>query len=169
MRISQTLATQIAKELTANRLQEIEKLGNEISALVRAEYKKTIPQTVLRLFAKEPSYFRKTTSLRLYGNGFSGKPVSFKEALPDSDSDKWETILNVDTELGKKLAALVNKREKMVEERETLRKEIESALLTLRSFKAIQDNFPEAIPFLPKSNSAALIPNLTGIRKKLVA
>lgn len=49
----------------------------------------------------------------------------------------------------------------------SLKSEIEQALLSLVTFKRVSENFPEAVPFLPKIQNTSLVVDLSNLRNKI--
>jgi len=167
MRISKEKASEIARQMTVKQKKIADEALREFQRVVTDAYKKQIPITVINTAKKFPGFISKTSAIRLEGHGFNWKYVSATEkVIKPAGTD---AMLTMTSDLSKILQQLNNKADTEKEKYEVLCKEIVVALLSLKTFAGIQKHLPEAIPFLPKSESMALMPDLSVLRKKLVA
>lgn len=165
--ISQAEAHRIAGIMSKPLREKRNAAEETFKALLYDMYRETIPADVLALFAKHPRYFNTCSTVSVHGNGFNGERFSIAKGLPHFDGS-WNMVLQPD----KKQAAELQKKYRLWQDldkkHEGLRKNIQQALLTLKTRKNIEENLPEAVPHLPASTSStALIPNLKGLRKEI--
>lgn len=166
MRITKTIAEWVAKQLTQPKRLEQWAIRNKRSELVRAYYLNQLPDDILKLYNTYPNYFKKTTSTRIDAPGLSGNYNSYSlgTALPEKhgsclvisakDAEPIIEFDNIDVSMGKEI--------------ETLQANIESALLSLRTYNKVQKEFPEAFKLLPPSSvNTGLAINIKDIRCKL--
>jgi ribosome-associated translation inhibitor RaiA len=165
-KISKSLAEQLAKKLAEKKLQCVTNAKNAYVEFVRESYLKQVPKPVFEFFQKHREFAKKTTSICLQGHGFQYETVSFQENVP-SNNDSYKAFITLDAKLASQITKLKNKWEKELEEYKKLLKEIESALLSLGGYAAIEKNFPEAAKLLPQRQTLALTVNLSDIRKKI--
>lgn len=71
-------------------------------------------------------------------------------------------------DIATQVMTLSDKASKLMKKRDTLRKDIQNSLLSLRTYNKVKENFPEAFKYLPDSNiSTALTINLSAIRERV--
>lgn len=160
--ITKVIASEVAIKLTAKKQKEINLLRTELREEFESIYLKTIPTEVLKCFEKFPNYFESRNEISVSGNGLNWQRLFFTRKLP----------VNSGTYLPNKVdAESLLKKENNIQDRNKeilkLRTEIEIALFSLRSYKRIIEQFPEAQPFLPEKISNALAINISDIQSKL--
>ena len=176
--ISKVIAESIARQLVAKFDIEYNNLSEEIVNYLKPLVLKTIPTEVAELYKKYPQNFKTIRTVILNSNGFHNDSVSFKEPIPIPPNfnyceyvyDKDLLLPNGKPALSKDnythLWKLWEKRKSIAEKKETTRKEICNTLLTLKSYKRIQEHFPEIASYLPTSTQTmALTLNLDKIRE----
>lgn len=164
MNISKTTAHEVAKKVTEKKKQVIDDLQIEFSEHLEAIYKKQIPAGVLSEFGKNKAYFKTTSSTSIVGEGFDFRRENFTKNLPYKDNN---AITKPSPEEAAVLIKISNGIDNLKKEYEQTRKEVEAALISLRTYKRIEENFPEAFLFLPKQQNTALVVNLESLRRKL--
>jgi len=100
------------------------------------------------------------------GNGFNFEHISSIEPVIQNKNKSYNSVI-LSNNFSEKMFKLKTKIDKFYKEYKTLWSETNNALLSLGTTKRIEDNFPEAIPYLPLSESLLPIANLENIRKKI--
>lgn len=160
--ITKTQAGEIAVKLTANQQKEYDKARKETQTFFTEKYLATVPEEVKTLFEKYPSYFDSRKEFQLQGNGFNWQYVNTLKEVPCS-----KITYSPEPKEAEKLLKLLNIEDVKRNELKKLRSEIEVALNSLRTFKRINESFPEASKYLSIKTSTALVVNLSEIREKL--
>lgn len=160
--ITKTQAQEIAVKLTTNQQKEYDKARKETQTFFTEKYLATIPEEVKNLFEKYPSYFVSRKEFQLQGNGFNWQYVNALKEVPYSNR-----TYSPEPKEAEKLLKLLNIEDEKRIELIKLRSEIEIALNSLRTFKRINESFPEASKYLQIKTSTALAVNLSEIREKL--
>jgi len=163
-RVTKEIAKEVAKGLTANHLAQIEKINEKIATIAVSEASIQTPQEVKDFYKKHPSYCNVRTSIYLRGENMNQAWVQVP-ALP------WKgdgSTLILPAETGAKVQKLELKKRGIEKSMYELRKQIEQTVISLRTFKKVQEAFPEAAEFLPKGEAVYLpVVNLDVIRKEL--
>ena len=81
MRITMSLADQIAKALTAKNKEHVKKLDIEFKELVTDLYLAQVPAKVSALLKIHPEWFDYTNTIIYSGNGNSHRPQRFGHSL----------------------------------------------------------------------------------------
>jgi len=165
MKISKSIALDIAKSLTDKKRKEVVALEENLKAITTEIANSKIPKEVLAFHKKFPKYCYLSSDIRVSGNGFNFETFNTKE-FPSENT--WMKNVVLDKSQATKLQEASHKYDDARKEYKKLFSEIELACLQLSTSKRISEKFPEAIPFLPKENvSQALSVNIDQIRKKL--
>lgn len=162
MRITKQIAENVAERLTETKVKNLEAQKQKIKDLVTELIREKTPHEVVLLSKKHTSFFTITDRFRFDTEDFKWEYFESNERFPST-----EKHYELTKEENKKLFTLVQKREKQKNEIKQLRKEIEQALINLKTFKRVETEFPEAFKFLPKNGSTALVVNVDSIRKQL--
>lgn len=136
----------------------------EFESFITVLWEKTIPTEVIKMFVKHRKYFRAEANIRVHGNGFNSEYVSLSKSLPGCSGYSVLDISEKDASKAKQLQVSAND---LKEKYKKLLTEVEVSLLTLKTFKRIQESFPEAVQYLPKAESRELIINFNDVRAKL--
>lgn len=168
MRITMSLADQIAKALTAKNKEHVKKLDIEFKELVTDLYLAQVPAKVSALLKIHPEWFDYTNTIIYSGNGNSHTQTNILKKVVKNGNQSWCGTLNLNPESGPLVADSKYKAEKAEEDFKKLFLEIRTALVGLRTFAQVEKTFPEAVPFLPTSTSTALMVNLDQLRAKLI-
>lgn len=164
-RITNQLAEEIAKSMTAKKKEDLKKLEDEISEKTIAEISRLAPKGIQELYEKFPKYFRTTSAVQLTGNGCNYEWVTLNKDVPVQNT----SYFHPEPEFGKAIILLINKKDKFKKEINALESSIENALKQLRTFKNVIASFPEAAEFLPPDGKPMLPAlNLDIIRQQLV-
>lgn len=165
------ITIQIAKDITTALLS---KKHNEYEG-VRLEYKGLIenhilantPVKILEIFndSSLKRYLKTDQSISISGPGIKHAYETLTNTVPTKGSG-----IELPKELASKVEKLIQKSDKMWNEIKELRNEINASLLALGTFKRVQEQFPEAAQFLPKTSvSTSLVVNVSKLREKINA
>jgi len=161
--ITKAIATEVAVKLTAKKQEEIKNLDLKLREQFEIVYLKSLPKEVVLAFENAPNYFNTSNSVQISGNGFNWQSLGFTKKMP--------VLRNCSHQLSDKEASDFLKKYNTIEDKKSkcrdLIYEIETALFSLRSYKKIGEQFPEAIPFLPEKITSALAINISDIQYKL--
>lgn len=165
--ISQQKAGEISVEMSKHLETAFEEAKKAFRQRVYEIYIDSIKGKVLSLFCEERSYMHGTKQLSLSGNGFNYEKVTLFKSVP-SITD-YTQAFEPDPAEAKELMKLLNKMEDAQSAHIQLKLDIKTALLSLRSFTRIREQFPEAAKYLPVGNvtTTALTVDLSSLRKKL--
>lgn len=168
-RISMQLAGEIAQELVKPQLEKLKGERNHLAVKIGSCWIETmVPKEIQQGAEKHPKFFSLRDSIRLHGNGFQYSDFHFPAGLevpywvsgppwtPELEDAKWIQKEN-------------NTHDKEQKRIKDLVKSIETALLNMRTYKRIREEFPEAAPYLPDSSKPTLLPvvNVQAIRDQL--
>lgn len=162
MNITKALANEIANKLVVNKTTEIKSLTEDIREKFEAMYISTIPSRVMDLFNAHPSYVRTRSSFQLSGNGMNYEYMNTRREVPCISGTFCPT-----SEQARVLIRLKDNINNKKDERDLLVKELEATIYGLRTYKRVEDNFPEAFELLPKIISNKLMIDLTDLRNKI--
>lgn len=166
-KMSKDLAHRIAKSMLAKKGKEVNKLYKDFQQAVTDEYEAQVPDVVKKLMVEAIQYITFTSSISVAGFGFKNYHyVDLIKSIPCKSSG-YDKGLKMTAELGTKLKALLTKYEVEKTKYDNLLSEIEVALFGLSSYNRIKEEFPEAIEYLPTTQSRALMINIDDIRKKI--
>ncbi len=161
-RITKEIAQEVAVRMTEKKKNEIESLHKKLKDTVHKYVEKQIPKDVLSCFKKNKGYFHTRTSFQFIGNEFNYESYSCNSELPYS---KYQ--MAPDVEAAKAILQIKHEMDKKNTERNSLKNEIEVALYNLKTYNAVEAEFPEAFKLLPKRITQALTVNIKSIREKL--
>lgn len=165
--ITKDLAIRIARDLTSGKEDEIKKLKESLQSQVTDIYLKTIPVEVINFFEKNPSYTQGAHQIRILNTTWDFRYLTIKGKVPCSGGEARVTF---DPKTDGKLLKIQNNIELKQEQLKQLRRKIESGLLSLRTFKRVRENFPEAAEYLPEDKSGvntSLIVDLQSVRAEI--
>jgi len=162
MNITKTIATEVANKLLENKTLAMKEAKDKVSAAFDKIYLSRIPKEVLNVFEKHKEFIKSGKDFQLQGNGFDWNWVQTSKELP-----KTKNAFQPNEEEAKSLLVLINTFEALVKEKRELLAEIETSLSNLKTYKRIQDNFPEAFTLLPSVTENRLTINLSELRNKI--
>lgn len=163
MRITKTIATQVAKSILEKKDKEIGKLQEKLKQVFTDAHLKTIPKVVIDAFEKYPNWLDTSKSCRIKNEGFGWDYYYFTKSVPCVEN--WTEI---DAAAAKEVSKLSNTISDLKKEYSKLKTDLEEALFALRTYKNITEQLPEAVPHLPQlSSSAAIMVDLATIRKAI--
>lgn len=162
MQISKSMADMIAKALVDKKYKEIESLREEFKKYVYVQYLLQTPAAVKRTFKKFPEWFETKNYIVISTNNWSETYVQ----KPVICNKNGRAILHKDDAIRNKIDSYKLRIDKLTAEVKSFRREIEVALIQLRTTKRIAEQFPEAKKYLPKPNLLPMV-NIDPIREKL--
>jgi len=162
MNITKTIAAEVAEKLLSKQALALEALRKEAGEAFTKIYLKTLPKEVVAAFEKYPAYFQTRSGFQLNGNGFNWQSITASKKLPYSANAFSPTATEAAI-----LLKVVNAADTKKFEYKKLFSEIETALYGLRTYKRVEENFPEAFVFLPNSVSTKLSVNISDLRNKI--
>lgn len=167
-RITKQIAEDTAKAMTAEKVKEAELLKARFKAAVTRVALKRVPEAIQALYRENEfkPYLISRNYFSLHGHGFSYRGVYADQDIP------WHggsNVLELSQEEGTALWNFEKEYKTADLKVQELREEIEVTLYhTLRTYKKVQDHFPEAFVHLPKlSGVTALSINLDALRQKI--
>lgn len=166
MRITKQMASDVAKQLCAEKQNQIDGLKKQQADYVTALYLSWLPQDIKDAFAKHQSFFRKTSSFYLSGHGLSHDYFNLSGQQPDG------TLINqkFSAEQAKVIVDYGNKISDLQKNVRELQRGIEVALFSLTTYKNVERGFPEAFKLLPADKAVTgLMINVKDIRCQLDA
>lgn len=165
--ITKDHANIIAKEMVKKMNEKIRLKEEDLSQYITEQYNATLPKDVLSLFNQYPNYFRKAGRVLLKGNGLNSGFNLLKSVCAVSD---YQIALQPDPAAAKIISKSLSEIEKLETKRNQLKVQIEQTLLSLKTYKRIEDQFPEAFALIPQRGTinAVAIP-IDDIRKQLGA
>ena len=141
-------------------------LFNKFKDNVKQAYITTIPQLVLDTYKKHPDYFHTARVICIDTNGFNNFHVNIDTSVLNN-SGSYYTFYNPSKSVSSSLMELRNSYSSLRDKNDKLELELKETIIALRTFARIQELLPEAVPFLPKSQSTEIIVDLTQLRKKI--
>ncbi len=164
-RMSQDLAGKIAFALLEPKFKEAEVMQKELAEYLTVIAESTVPAPVMELFKKYSDYIETSQNVYLNEKGFNRESITLSRRVPNTGGNYVEmSITDTQASKAKKLHNIYKNK---VENNKRLRQEIKTALLNLKTFAQIQKSFPEAVQYLPKSESVALVVDLSKLRKEI--
>lgn len=151
MRITKAIAENVAKELTKKLDGKIKEHQADLRAVVTDIAKSSIPKDVLACYKKHPSYFNDRQKVSLCGNGLHYDEVPLLDKLP---IDYYYKPNEKDSA---SILARLNNISKLKKEAEELENDIYVALVALKTYKRVEQEFPEAVQYLPESSQCVAI------------
>jgi hypothetical protein len=164
MRITKAIAEHVAKCMTAPEDKVIKELRIELQKSVKKNYIESLPVDVIKVSKNYPLYFRRTSGVTNYQiGGF----VPFFNEYNDSESDLFpekahSQYLPSDAEI-----KLFQRKDKLKSQYRKLNTEIQQALLGLGSYKRVSEQFPEAVPHLPKLGRTEIMIDIASLRGRI--
>lgn len=167
MNITRTIAEEIAQKLTAQKQREIKEMKGRLSMAVTLAYESSLPKEVSQLFETHKDWMKKVSSVRLHGSGFNYQTINLSKTLPSKKEEYSSQNMDVEKGYGDKWLKEQQAIEKAEKELKTLVSEIENALIGLKTYKRVEETFPEAAKFLPQKGNTSIAINLSHIRNQL--
>lgn len=161
--ITKTIAEDVSVKLMEKQNKKLVEYKNEIQELITQEYEKTIPENALAFFKSNPEFCKSTSSLTLIKNGFNYERVILSRKLPCKADGYFTPEDKAISKIRKWIDSISDKQK----EYEKLKQEVYNAILSLKTYNRVKDNFPEAYEFLPEKINTSLAINISDIQSKL--
>lgn len=152
MRITKSIAENVAKRLTEKLEEKIKEYQDDLEKIAGNIIKKKIPEIVLEAYELHPNYFYTRKYANLVGNGANYEAIYFDKRYPLIDSS-----FSVSAKETQSLVGRYDTIKKLQKEKSELETSIQEALLALKTYKRVEQEFPEAVQYLPESNSCVAI------------
>ena len=165
MRITKYLANKVAQQLIEKKQKEVSTLRTEFQEYLTVVAEKRVPKDVMEFFKKQCEYVETSQSIFLNEKGFNREVISLTRQVPAKSSSSLHIVLN-DTE-ATKAKRLHNAWLKAKENVERLKRELENALLNLRTYNRIEKELPEAFQLLPQGGGMLIPINIEKLRKEI--
>lgn len=159
------MATEAANQLTQKAFEgKVENAEKELQKLVDDLVRKYVACAVLQCGKEFSNFYETEKSVKFIREGVSTYSYKYLyttffhpifSCIVISDKD-WKLLCNADKKVGDLEA-----------KKEFFRSDVKRALIQLRSRRMIEENFPEALPYLNFSESTALVPDYSELRKLL--
>ena len=166
MNVTKIIAKEVAVLLTKKLKEKADWLEIDLKNSVTSMYKISVPEIVVKISNDMPEWFRYRNTVIVQGNGFSYQHVSTTENVI-CKADLSYPILTPTPEQAKILIDLKTNFEDANKNYSEVLQEIEQALISLRTYKKVEENFPEAFIHLPNKIPTSLTVNLSDIRNKI--
>jgi len=169
MNITKELAGKIATEITNPIKVEMEKIDTEISEIVCSDYLKSVPDEVLKVSKKHYQYFNDNNSQFLYtGTGLGNCGTYIAGDIPRDERGTYRDYFKVSDSSAKRIVKLLNNKKNLREKLDRMIEQTKSILLSLRTYKKIQTEFPEAAKYLPEKTTTTLAIPIENLRKEII-
>lgn len=162
MNITKAIAVEVAEKLIQKQGLELKGLKEDLKQKLENIILGTIPKEIKDFYKKHPSYVETRQSFQLSGNGFEYQYLNTKNHIPAFKSSFQPN--ETDALLIKNSLNQIKDKEK---EYKKLFSEIEVALFGLRTYKRVEENFPEAFLLLPNKITTSLAVNISDLRQKI--
>lgn len=150
MNITKSLAESIAGEMVEPLEQKIKELCDERGKIADEAIRKSIPKEVMDCFNRFRSYFCTASSVTLHYGSYE-KRVSKVSPFPYSDT--YYPYIGTDAETINRIERINMEINSISDEKSKAYASVVSALLALRTFKRVKENFPEAYKHMGKYES----------------
>ena len=148
IKISKQRAHDVAKKMSNAAIQpKIKELKTELEAIFEPHILKQIPPDIIELYAKYPKWFRTSSTYRPVVNGVGEFGVSVSKEYPSVG--EYGKPIEVSKDIYKKMIKICREIENLRSKEDELKRNIEATLNQLSTFKSINKNFSEAMPFIP--------------------
>ena len=158
MNITRTISEKVAEKMVAPIGAKILSLTEERTDLANKSVSVTLPKDLKECFEKYKSTFQKASCATLC-NGRHEVRVDGLSYFPASTT--WYPHVEVGSQIIERIDKLRLKIDKLKEEKEKTYNSIVSTLLSLRTFKRVQEQFSDAYEYLKEyENVSTSIPSL---------
>lgn len=162
-RITNDIAKQVATKLLEKKKEAQLAAAKKYQQFLEDEAFKQVPKEIMDLLEKHNRFFNKVSAVKLIGHGFEHETVKMSKSIPSSDYNYF--ILEMTASLATKIMNLKRASDKAKEDYDKSFQILEQALINCRTFKNVEQNIPEAKPYLPQAKTMALAINYADVRK----
>ena len=164
MRITKAIAEHVAKCMTAPEAKVIKELQIELEKSVKKNYIESLPVDVIKVWKNYPLYFRRTSGVSHFE---IGGYVPFFNEYNDSESVLLPERVNSHYLPSDAEIKLFQSKDKLKSQYRKLNTEIQQALLGLGTYKRVSEQFPEAVPHLPKLGRTEIMIDIASLRNRI--
>lgn len=161
-RISVEETRQLTNKLLAKHREEIAQLQERKEQFVLEQALSIVPEKVQSLFKDYPNYIETRNSFYLRYDGRTYEWTHVGEEVPAHND-----VIQIDSETNRRYEELVDAAFKAKVNYDELHDELYNVIYSLRSFKRIVKEIPEAEEFLPKDQEVKALMNLTSLRERI--
>lgn len=145
MNITRTISEQVAEKMVAPIIAKIKSLSDERQMISEEAIQNSLPKDLKDCFEKHKSCFQKSSCATLC----SGKhEIKIEKVSYFPAPSSWYPHIEVGSQVIERLDKLRLKLDKLVDEKEKTYNSIVSTLLSLRTFKRVNEQFPAAYEYL---------------------
>lgn len=160
--VTRSMADEAAKQLAGQVFDKKIELAEQAERQFGDELiKKYIPAPILAVGMEYDSYFINKSKYLGFATLFGGH---IQSNIINPISNKY---IQIEPEDYKQAKTLIEARQKLQTSKDNYISKVSDALLQLKSFKRIKENFPEALPYLNFAETTALIPQFAELRALL--
>lgn len=163
--VTKAIAKEVAERMLTKKADEIKNLINKRDFFILCICRKNIKKEILDFYNKHKDYVRSTNQVTLNDNGFHGDYFYLNERIPSKNSSTMHVSMSVKD--SKELLPLIDEIDGLEKQYKSLKIDIENALLSLKTYKKVSEEFKEAYGYLPNKISTSLVINIDKIREKL--
>lgn len=170
MRITKYMAEEASKQLVKKKKEELDKKQSLLFKSLYEYLKPKCNKDALKLLKDESTkgLICSTSSVRIVsGCGFSYDYIYLSESLPHWNGNTFQIEFESKDPKGIEFYSLFNEVTSLKSDVKKLEQDITTALVNLKTLKRVSVEFPEALEFLPKSETTAICVNIKPIREKL--
>ena len=167
-RITKDLCERIADKLVEPKLKKARQLQQEFNAKIIKYHQDLIPKEVMEFALKNKEYFKWSDYVYAAQSKFGYNYYYNNPRVSNILISKSNTITFKNSKDENTFEKLYSEYNKQFDNIENLKQEIIISLQALRTYKNIQESFPEAAEYLPTvGTSTALVVNYDKLRAKL--
>lgn len=145
MNVTRTISEQVAEKMVAPIVAKIKSLSDERQGIAEEAIQNSIPKDLKECFEKHRSCFDKSSTATLC----SGKhEIKIEKVSYFPAYSSWYPRVEVGSQVAERIDKLKLKIDKLSDEKEKTYNSIVSTLLSLRTFKRVKENFPDAYEFM---------------------
>lgn len=164
-RITKQIAELTAKELVKSKVEKIKILESEFKEKIFQMVLQKIPDDVLKFYKEHPKFIKTNYYVEVSGNGFQYQRIMLDSSFPSKNGERLQLL--PDPETAMQLLSRFDQITDMKESVEKLQCELVNAIFNLKTYKSVEENFPEAFLLLPKIENNLLQINLSDIRNRI--
>jgi hypothetical protein len=168
--ISKDLAWDVAVAVCHKKCSQRDKANKEFKQAVADSYlHENVPLLVTEMYQKIPEFITHSRTLYLKGNGWNTVSVFLNTPIiVKAKTDNIQSVYYYPSEKeSKKLQKLFHVYEKLKKEYDDLLTETQNTLLTLKTYKRVQEQFPLAYKYLPVKAKTEVIVNISQLLQKI--
>ena len=159
MNITRTISEDVATKMVAPIAEKIKNLKEERKNIIDKVVSNAIPQDLKDCYQKYSSYFRESTDVCLCAGTHE---IRVNRISPFPSPSTWYPRVETDNSVIEQVDKLQLRIKKADEEKDKMYSSIVSTLLSLRTFKRVKEQFPDAYDYLisyeKKVNNAISLP-----------